>query len=294
MSELELIKNDCLQFMNYNDEFKKYIDTINDKIIYSYNNLIFHILISKDEQNNSSIDIIHLKKIMKRAYKITKNFDKKFNIYLLLSPFQKKFNDDYNKPLDTYNCNSGFTYKYMNNSIYNIFILRKEEYGKVILHELIHHIDKIHSNFKQKNIKRLKDHFKIKTENLDPNESIVEFNATIFTLNQISIEYNVDFYKLFNDELKYSLYKSYLLLELQKKMKDCFWYDKTNIYCYIIFKTIIMYNLLEFMKIYTYPYNDDLITDFLIKYSELPMIIKTNPTKIRKDNSLCFMIYSDL
>ena len=111
-------------------------------------------------------------------------------------------------------------------------------------------------------------------------------------LKQISEDYNINYYNLFKEELKYSLFKCHQLKELQEYLGG-YWKDnETNIYCYIIFKTIIMYNLDIFMNIYTFPYDDNKITDFLIKYSELP-IIKTNNKK-RKLLSLCFMVNSDL
>ena len=81
-------------------------------------------------------------------------------------------------------------------------------------------------------------------------------------------------------------------------MKNGLWYEESHIICYIIFKTIIMYNLCEFKKIYTFPYNDDVITDFIIKYSNLLSSLKKNNFKyysdLRHSNSLCFMVYSDL
>ena len=59
-----------------------------------------------------------------------------------------------------------------------------------------------------------------------------------------------------------------------------------------------MYNLCDFLKIYTYPYNDDIITDFIINHSGFLSSLKkttlTNPNNIRPSNSLCFMVHSDL
>ena len=85
-------------------------------------------------------------------------------------------------------------------------------------------------------------------------------------------------------------------------MKDGIWYEKSNIYCYIIFKTIIFYNISDFIKIYTFPYNDDIITEFIINHSgflsSLPLSsLSSLPSKIiniRPSNSLCFMVQSDL
>ena len=53
-----------------------------------------------------------------------------------------------------------------------------------------------------------------------------------------------------------------------------------------------MYNIDEFNKIYTFPYNDDIITNFLIKYSNIPEVRTNNST--RNKLSLCFMSNSDL
>ena len=80
------------------------------------------------------------------------------------------------------------------------------------------------------------------------------------------------------------------------------WNDDSNIYCYIIFKTIFMYNLKELMKIYKYPikYDDTLLTEFIIRHKKLPMIFKNPNYRIQgklveRDNlSLCFMLFSDL
>ena len=54
-----------------------------------------------------------------------------------------------------------------------------------------------------------------------------------------------------------------------------------------------MYNLNDFQKIYTYPYDDTVLTDFLIKYSSSLKKITKNPCKNRNNKSLCFMIHSD-
>ena len=291
MSDINKTKQIVNDYFNC-EKLRVYLDTLNTEKTFKYHNInIFYYGKSGD-----NLDLNYIQKILKRAYIITKHINKTFNIHLILSPLKKEFNG---LILSAKNCNSGLTYIYSNKDIpnVNIYIIRKEEFGKVIIHEIIHHITLIHSSFKISNINKLKKHFKISlSSNIDPNETIVEFCATIFHLYQISLETNTDFYKLFKDELNYSLYKTKQLLDLQKKMPDGIWYEESHIYCYIIFKTIIMYNLCEFLKIYTYPYNDDIITDFIIKYSgflsSLPKIIHI--TINRPSNSLCFMVHSDL
>lgn len=290
INKTKTIVNDYFHY----EKLKLYLDTLNHIKTIKYYNIHIHIIYNK----NDKIDYNHIKKIIKRAYIITKHIKKTFNIYLILSPLKKEFDGIILSPK---NCNSGLTYVYSNKDypIVNIYIVRKEEFGKVIIHEIIHHIILIHSSFKISNINKLKQHFKIShNSDIDPNETIVEFFATIFHLYQISLETNADFYKLYKDELKYSLYKTKQLLELQKKMNHGIWYEESHIYCYIIFKTIIMYNLCDFLKIYTYPYNDDIITDFIINHSGFLSSLKkttlTNPNNIRPSNSLCFMVHSDL
>ena len=281
----EIIKSEIIDFLGDYKSYNDYLKSLTKVKVYSKGLITFYVL------SDDLKIIIHKyeKEILKnldRVHKFTNN--SYYNFYLCLSPFQKKFNLNSKIPLSKININSAFTY--LNKP--EIYILRKEEMGKVMFHELIHHIPEIHSQFKKNNINRLKEHFNIKTFDIDPNEAIVEFWATVMFLKEISEETSKDFYELYIEELKYSLYKSYQIFKLQKE-NNYKWFDYTNVYCYIIFKTIIMYNLPEFQKIYTFPYNDDAITDFLIEFSNIPLPITSNPTTKRPDNSLCFMVNSD-
>ena len=213
MSDINKTKQIVNDYFNC-EKLRVYLDTLNTEKTFKYHNInIFYY--GKSDDN---LDLNYIQKILKRAYIITKHINKTFNIHLILSPLKKEFNG---LILSAKNCNSGLTYIYSNKDIpnVNIFIIRKEEFGKVIIHEIIHHITLIHSSFKISNINKLKKHFKISlSSNIDPNETIVEFCATIFHLYQISLETNTDFYKLFKDELNYSLYKTKQLLDLQKKI----------------------------------------------------------------------------
>jgi hypothetical protein len=292
---IETIKYEMSEYIG--SWFITYLRSLNKIIKYTKGNINFHVLVNgngngngngNDNGNDKEIII----KNLNRIHKFSNNA--KIDVYISLSPYKKEFDKTPKLPLSRFNINSGFTFKNINRLIpidKKIYILRKEEFGKVIFHEYIHHILEIDNSFSSMNIKRLQQHFNIKSD-IDPNETIVEFWATIMFLQQISEETKKDFYELFKEELKYSLYKSYQLFELQKK-NNGIWFDNTNAYCYIIFKTIIMYNLQEFQKIYTFPYEDTKITDFLIKYSNSLPQVKSNPTKRRPDNSLCFMVNSD-
>lgn len=283
---IDKIKKYALEFFNYNETIYNYLKSINDIIHISKGNINF--FIGNDEIKP---DLEKLNKNLNRIHKFANDFGLIFNIYLFLSPFKKSFKKNIKLPLNKFNTNTGFT-AHTNSNTKIICVLRNEEYIKVLYHEIIHHIPLIHGEFSDNNINRLKRHFKILNILIDPNEAIIEFWATIIFLRELSFETNKDYYELFKEELNYSLFKSYQINKIQK-INGGYWKDdETNLYSYIIFKTIIMYNLIEFSKIYTFPYDDTIITDFLIKYSNLPFENCQNNNK-RELMSLCFMVNSD-
>lgn len=272
-------------------EVISYIDEMDSVYEYEENNIKIVVYYRK-AKDNPDFDLI--RRVVKRGNTIIKN--KKFKIILLLSSAKKEFNKNKNEPLSTKNTNSGFTYVNRN----EIFIFRKEEFPKVIIHELTHHDTNIHTDYiNADNKRKLLAHF-----NLDPrsnfilNEAIIELWATISHLSFVSKEYDIDFSELLEKELEYSLYKSHQLLHLKSPNNP--YHDQANIYSYIIFKTIFFYHFLEFKKIYTFPYNDTKITNFLLTHSNLK-VVRKNPSfnlkgKLvqRPSNSLCFMLFSDL
>ena len=282
---IEKIKQDLLKHFRNDFQIQEvisYINQINSLKIIRYKNLTLKIYYN----NNDDLDFNHIKKIMKRGVFLLKK--KYMTIHLIPSPAKKILKED--GIMTSENINSGFTYLNRN----DIYIFRKEEFPKVILHELIHHDLNIHQdNFNDDNKRLLKEHFNICDETtLILNEAIIELWATIFQLAFVSIDYNIEFRKLFKMELIYSLYKCNQILKIQKGDK---WKDRCNIYSYIIFKTILLLNLNKYIKIYMYPnkYDETTLTKFLIKYSKLPEI-KKNPSKNKRpDNSLCFMLFSD-
>jgi hypothetical protein len=136
--------------------------------------------------------------------------------------------------IDVININGGFTYTNKN----NIYIIRKEDYNKVILHELLHHNIFIHKDeWKEANIKRLKEHFNIHNKMiLIPNEAIIETYACILNTIFYSIETGTSLKDNLKKDQEYSIYIAKKILERQGKKK---WIEKTHSYCYIVFKTIL-------------------------------------------------------
>jgi|LakMenE01Jun11ns_1017448.scaffolds.fasta_scaffold9937670_5 hypothetical protein len=274
-----------------------YIDLIDSNYSYKFNNIKCFVYYSKIK---TKINKNKIKKIIKRGY-IISNKSKEYIIHLILSPAKKLI--EFNKILTAKNINSGFTFINRN----EIFIFREEEYPKVILHELIHHDKLIHNDdFKIENKEKLMNHFGITKDTiLILNEAIIEFWATLIQIAFVSCEYKLNYLELFKLELKYSLLKTYQILKLKETYENKLWCDKCNIYSYIIFKTILLLNINDFIKIYTYPYNDTIITNFLIIHSAFlndllkkqinnPSISINNQNIQRPLDSLCFMLLSDL
>jgi len=286
---------------NYNiPEVISYLNELTDIYNYKYKTLNTYVYY---RFNKDTLNISRIQRIIKRSYKVITNINcnKIFTIHLILSPAKKQFNlNDY---LSASNTNSGFTYT--NGT--EIFIFREEEFPKVILHELLHHQPLIHNNnFSDINKLALMKHFNLRSDTiLILNETIIELWALILHLYLISIEYNLSFKDLYDIEFKYSCFKSYQILKLQESYKNKEWCDKCNIYSYIIFKMIIMSKLHLFLKIFTYPYNDTTITNFIIQHSNSlfdlnknkpvnPQITINNKKFQRPINSLCFMLLSDI
>lgn len=273
-------------------EIIDYIDEITDVYHYEYKNLIIDVYYRK---NKDRLDINKLQRVVMRCQQIA-NQKKVFKIRLFLSPAKKII--DTHRILTADNANSGFTFPSRN----EIYIFREEEYPKVLLHELIHHIEMVdNQNYKESNKIALRKHFNITDDTiLILNETIVELWALILHILFISREYKLDFKKLFDLELKYSLFKTYQILKLKETYKNKKWCDRCNIYSYIVFKTIILMNINEFLdKVYSYPYDDTKVANFVIQKSS-SIITKEAPVNPkfknfqRPSNSLCFMLLSDM
>jgi hypothetical protein len=263
--------------LNYIKKCNKVIKIYSNK----NNNISFYLYFN----NNNNNSIFKLIKIYRRVLILSKiyNINKNLNFHLALCKL-KRFMPNKQDIFDCVHFNGGFTTLIGN----NIYIYRNCEYSKVILHELLHHIGIINdSTIKIDNydIIKLKKTFNISSETLLlPNESIIEFWATLYNLLFISYEYNIDYNLLYKKELSFS-YNQFLKLLNHNKNKE--WYEKTNIYCYFIFKYILLKNYKKFLK-FKLPYNPKEYIDFLINNAS-----NINITNIYKRNkNLNAMIFS--
>ena len=288
---------DITYSLNYN---KTYLNNKCFGAKYSFNELISYInkcnyvCVIKSELSNikfniyyskfSELNIIKFTKIYKRIIILSNlyNLNKIINFNIILSPFKRYFPNE-NEILDSRHINGGFTYLNSN----DIFIIRKDECSKVMLHEFIHHIAIINDiSFTNDEIIKLKYTFNLsKYLNLIPNESVVEFWATIYQIIFVSIDYDISYKLVLDKEIGHSISLCNRLLNNNKK----YWYEETNAYSYIVFKLIFLLNYNKFLNIYTLPYSSSSITNFLIKNKKT--IDKNSNIINYNKNSLNLMIF---
>ena len=145
-----------------------------------------------------------------------------------------------------------------------IFLYRKEEWFKVLAHELMHSLC---LDFSGLNTKILKENFKklFKIESkYEISESYAEFWATV--INILFISYDItNKYTAFKEtvtmmldiESLFSLYQCVKILKYMKinnykqfleNKQTNLYEENTNVFAYYFVKTILLYNYDEFMK----------------------------------------------
>jgi len=248
----------------------KFFEECNKAYHIKYKNVSFYILTNKEITKKIKG---HLYNSIYRVFLIKKLFNIKpeehNNYYILLNPLKRKLPDKKGKSVGAVNVNGGFTYI----NSHNIYIVRKEDYEKVIIHELLHHNRDIHfENWSNKNVEKIRDMCRIDNNQvLIPNEAIIETYAIIINVIFYSIENNmtfVSFKKIIKEDREHNIKIAKKILDKQGNNK---WYEKTHSYCYIVLRAIFYIYFKEFIKIYRYN-NDDDMTEFILKY--YPKILK--------------------
>jgi len=249
----------------------KYFNTPNKMYLFKTKNITLYVIYKRN------IDLSFIKETLKRCeiiidiYKIQKHFD----IKLIYSPYKKIIPKK--GLLTSKHINSAYTYINSN----DVYIVRKEEHEKVMIHEILHHVKSIQNdNWSQKNIADLKEHFNISKDcQLIPNEGVIELWALIYNSIFVSLYEKKSFKKILQSEINHSIKNSNTIFNLQETYKDKIWNERSNVFCYIVIKTILLYNLKNLFKIYSFPYNTDVITRYIIDNSNH---IKKNTNNINK------------
>jgi hypothetical protein len=201
-------------------------------------NISYHIYYERPQDVPS---ITKLMKSMRHSIALTKFFGmkKKFDVHVIMSPYRRFFPVDDNGLISAEHINGGYTDTNTN----NIYILRSEEFSKVILHELLHHCNKVHGveDWLPHHINKLKSEFDIHQNcKLVPNEAIVELWAIVLHSMFLSFDYKMYYKTILAHEINHSIMKSCMILKKQKKMHEGKWNEHTNAYCYIVFKCILL------------------------------------------------------
>jgi hypothetical protein len=270
-----LLKNSN-SYLNFGFAYE-YLQKCNKSYHITYKGLNMYISMRRKITKKERIQVfknLYRVYLISKLYNISKWGNYIFNYYIIMNPLKRCLPSKKNDQIDVKHVNGGFTYISKN----NIYIVRKEDYEKVIIHELLHHNILIHKEeWLELNIKRLREHFNIHQNMLlIPNEAIIETYACVLNTIFYSIETGTSLkYNLKKDQ-EHSIQLVKKILEKQGVEK---WNEKTHSYCYIVFKTILYVYFNNFLKKNIYN-NDTAITDFLIKYS--PPIYK----KIRSLRSI--------
>ena len=179
------------------------------------------------------------------------------NLHLYLTDHAKQY--DNNVYLNQMNCNTAMTYSCQTNI--EVVIYRSEEYFKVLIHELFHALCLDFSSFPCEILKKkIAELFPIKQNNL-PYEAYAEFWANIInclffayshTKNYKDFKYLMN--KCLHNEVIFSVFQMTKILNnmglsYQQIMEKPNTYNEyTNVFSYYILKTILLYNVNDFMN----------------------------------------------
>jgi len=301
INDFEIMKADASLFDNFKSELLSssgkylnyefahaYLQTCNNCYHIKYKGFNMYVKMRSKLTKHMKIQLfknVYRVYLVSKIYDISKGGNKIFNFYIIMNPKKRYMPAKKEELIDVININGGYTYTDNN----NIYIIRKEDYNKVILHELLHHNIYIHNmDWDELNIKRLKEHFNIHDKMLlIPNEAIVETYACVLNTIFHSIETKTSLKENLKKDQEHSIFLAKKILDKQDGKK---WIEKTHSYCYIVFKTILYVYFNNFLKIYKY-HNDTNITDFLIKYSKQTFNKINKINKIKYTNKLKQTIY---
>lgn len=215
-------------------------------------------------------------------------------IDIVLSPFKKRINGK--QPLDEYNINSGVTSNARDTNNVKILIFRREEVGKVLIHELLHALQ-MDDAAQPLTSNTISSFFGARTS-LNINESFTETYASLLNLGLATLvqQKGISYFRQL-------VRKEYLFLQHQASkvlhaigfrtnngilLSKVDYKEKTNIISYYILKYINFKNIddfCEFLFFHNFELNrvNDYIK-FLAKYiviNKWPKLASTNDTTLR-------------
>ena len=181
------------------------------------------------------------------------NCSKKLRIFLYLTPFKKKLYKG-DKVLTKKNVNSAVTYSCKEHN--EICVYRKEEFMKVLFHEVLHSLGMDNNEFYSFGfVSKMRDFFHVKTTELY-NEAYVEVFALNFYIMFLSIlsknkeQAFKKYQELIRIETYFSIFQMVKILEhfslsysdILENYNTHLYKEETNAFAYYILKAILLYN----------------------------------------------------
>jgi len=176
---------------------------------------------------------------------------------VLVPTNNRRYKPEPHAPVEPEHVNGGYTYVSGN----TVYIYRLEEWPKVMLHELIHHVHSIQKiRWTPKITKELYGMFGIDTAGcpercstlLEPTEAVVEAWAIFLHTAYMSYETGKDFKALMLEEISWN--DQHIAWVMQKKQNtQGIWRESSHIFSYIVLRGILLHNLETFLNM-TIPY----------------------------------------
>ena len=241
------------------------IDNIKNKINNNYNNTY---LIETDNNkiyfinNSSRLDKELVNLIINRVISFKKysknNIENKIYLWLVND---KKYLPKRGEIIDKVNVNSASCNVYDPSAKINgnIYIWRKEEMQKILLHELLHSLQYDYYSQNKKLDNMIKKEFNV-NNHLNVNESYTEVLATVLNCIYYTLEHDRSyeyFIALLMNEINHAnmqvnkilKHNNYMNIgQLMRKNDNKIFHQKTSVFSYYILKSMLLNNIIQFMK----------------------------------------------
>tara|TARA_B100001287_G_C22677910_1_gene528695 strand:+ start:1024 stop:2166 length:1143 start_codon:yes stop_codon:yes gene_type:complete len=237
-----------------------------DKIKYCYkstfmlNKLSVEINLIGAKSNETESIILNVYRLLSFLYEYNETKMNTLKIILFLNNNDKKINNKY-EILSPKHVNTAVTYACATDG--EVFLYRREEWFKVLCHELMHSLCLDFSGLNINNMKEnMKKLFNLKSD-YEISETYSEFWATI--INSVFISYDIsNSYSKYKENLNmiidiektFSLYQTIKILKYMKIDKyslltdklSHLYEEKTNVFAYYILKSILLYKYDSFIE----------------------------------------------
>lgn len=190
-------------------------------------------------------------RVVRRIHCLIRIFriSKPLTFWLLPTPHLRMFPKDTHTQLSPEHINGGFTYSVSN----TIFVFRREEFPKVLLHETLHHasID-THDTWTTTDLQKIYAYFNVDTKGCDarmqcestdvrPNEAWVETWAELYHLAFLCHEYRLPWSSLLHAEQRWACVQAKRVLQHQRSQPDGKWREHTHAFSYMVLRAALLW-----------------------------------------------------